>query len=349
MSLLAACSADKAAKPKTQSFETPTHALDRLAPTTTEALPAEQPDAAGYEITFQRFSKETAPQTLTRTIVRPFGERTTEGGTRSIGFLNDSAGSARRVTLVRPGPNDPRPRQALPDPSFTPGPVRRVAGQLCQSYTKQEHEYCVDSRGVQLFSATPAFADIATKINYIDAAPEPAAYAQLLANGFSDPNLGSIRPIAPDSSPPGATDYALPAPPDGFAFVGRYAYVPLSAELLSQTSKEVIAGIVDVYVRGADAIVVDRGGRLDKLAVAEKQLGAWTDVSDVDDAASGFSGAKVGVAGDGPFGYRELRAFPQTGRYVVVAGTVPSAELTRLAKALRPSPGTDLKYLDSLG
>ena len=127
--------------------------------------------------------------------------------------------------------------------------------------------------------------------------------------------------------------------------VGRYATVPLTAELLKPDSKKVIAGLVDVYVRGADGVVVDRGGKLDQSSVGPEDLGSLVDARGVDLGPLG--NGQVGIGGFGPFGYREVRVTQPGGRYVVVAGTLTEDQLIAIARSLRPRPGTELRYLDA--
>src|SRR5205085_12686058 len=114
--------------------------------------------------------------------------------------------------------------------------------------------------------------------------------------------------------------------------------------VLKRTSRKVIGNIVDVYVRGADALVVERGGKLDVTPVGDEDLGSLGDEKDVDLGALGTG--KAGIGGAGPFGYREVRAFPARGRYVVVAGTLPEAELVAAMRSLHAWPGATLRYLD---
>lgn len=341
---LAACSSDsdKTATPDTQ--DPPLEVLARLAPEHTGATPAEQPEPAGYTITMKRFSADAKPLAFERTVTRPFDEKTGDGGTHALGFMNDSPQAARRVVRVRPLIDDPRPRAYPPNDSFTRAGVRTVAGRDCQVYRKAESEYCIDGAGLILVSATTKRVDIVEKVTLLAASPDPASYGAALAAGFTDVELGSIRPVSATSSPPKATDYALRETPEGFTYVGRYVVVPLSNAILARDSYAIAAGTVDVYVRGADALIIDRGGRLDTGVLTDEDLGTMHDVSTV--AIDGLGDAEVGTSGNGPFGYVEVRARPAKGRYVIVTGTLPSEQLVEFAKALKASPGTDLQYLD---
>lgn len=341
---LAACSSDGGKSGTPDAQDPPLEVLARLAPEHTAATPPEQAEPAGYTIEVKRYSADAKPIAFKRTVTRPFDETTGDGGTHSLGFRNDSPEAARRVVRVRPLIDDPRPRAYPPNDSFTKAGVRTVAGRDCQVYRKAESEYCIDGAGLVLVSATAKLVEIVEKVTLLATSPDPSAYGAALALGFIDVDLGSIRPVSETSSPPKATDYALREAPDGFTHVGRYVVVPLSDAILARDSYAIAAGTVDVYVRGADAVIIDRGGRLDTGVLTDKDLGTMHDVSTV--AIDGLGDAEVGASGNGPFGYSEVRARPTKGRYVVVAGTLPRDQLIEIAKTLRASPGTDLQYLD---
>jgi hypothetical protein len=277
---------------------------------------------------------------VTRRVVRPFDE--TGALRRTIGFVREINSHSSRVDFVRPLPDDPRP-QAYPPTA--PARFRRtIAGRLCASYLIEGDEYCVDRQGIVLLTRTANSVELATKVTIGTDTQTADALAHKLSKGFTDTDRGSIRPIDPDTAPQGATDYSLDAAPDGFTLVGRYAVVPLTGEILKRNSRQVVAGIVDVYVRGGDAVVVERGGKLDTGEVGDQDLGVLIDAHDVD---LGILGAgRAGIGGDGAFGYREVRATPSKGRYVVVAGTLPEADLVAIAHSLHAWPGDGMRYLD---
>ena len=306
-------------------------------------MPEDTPEPAGYQITFDRYAapEPRKAEHLERLVTRPFSEGVA-GSTRTLGFQTDSPDADSRVVSLRPLPTDARPRayaSATASDRF-----RRVAGTLCRDYRFGEASYCVDASGLVLVSYDGKRVDIATKVLSTNPPTSPDELRFKLSAGFNDPNRGSLRPIDPSTSAPGAIDWSLPATPNGFTHVGRYAVVPLSAEVLARNSRKIAAGIVDVYVRGIDSLIVDRGGRLDSGDVTDTDLGPLTDPTSVELGQLGAG--RAGIGGIGPFGYREVRAVPAKGRYVVVAGTLPANELVTLARSLEQKPGTPLKYLD---
>lgn len=349
---LAACALALPACSDAPDPETTRQALERLAPTRAAITVGPAPTPAAYKVIFDRVDAASkvdgdghrTPRRLERTVRRPFTSGVEGELQRRLGFEQDAPGSVERAVLLRPLPDEPRPDVYPPDRSRDAQRGRTVAGRICRVYVFDDDEYCVDAAGLVLSSRRGETVDVAVEVTDLGNTLTPAEIAESLAKGVSSRDTGSVRPLDPSSTPPGRTDWALPTPPTGFTFVGRYAVVPLTGETLKEGSRTVIGGIVDVYVRGVDAIVVDRGGKLDTSAVDDKDLGALESTSEVELAALGRG--LSGTGGIGPFGYREVRAFPEKGRYVVVAGTVPEAELVEVARALRPSPGTTLRYLD---
>jgi len=327
-------------------------------------MPAPVDEPGSYTIRFNRFTRLLAdhaeddhdvvgtgakkrraliPERLVRVVHRPFNETIRPGGVgRRLGFITDRPRGQPRVVLLRPLVDDPRPRlYPLPGEARA---VYTVARRKCTFQTDGRDRYCIDSAGLILASEVDETVEVATSVSTTPAAATATAIAAALAKGFINTDAGSVRPITPTSSPPGKPDLALPAPPTGFTHVGRYTVVALSNAVLERTSRKVAAGVVDVYVRGADALVVDRGGRLDTGDVTDEDLGGMTDATTVDLGALGP--ARAGIAGIGPFGYREVRFAPSKGRYVVVAGTLPLEELIALTRSLTTSPGTGLVYTD---
>jgi len=223
--------------------------------------------------------------------------------------------------------------------------VRTVAGRRCRVYRYDKRvEYCVDGAGLVLAAYDGTTVDVARSVTITDGPTTAAELAASLKDGFNDVNQGSIRPLTADSAPQGATDWSLAEPPEGFAMVGRYAVVALSDAVLKRSSLEVLAGVVDVYVRGIDAVVIDRGGRLDRVDPTVADLGSLAKIVSIDLGALGTGIS--GIGGLGPFGYGEVRATPMPGRYVSVSGTLSIDDLGKIARNLVPSPGTGLRYTD---
>src|SRR5205823_3057828 len=70
---------------------------------------------------------------------------------------------------------------------------------------------------------------------------------------------GTILTLAPTSRSPGAPFWELAEPPTGFTFLGRFAVVPPQPGAgPAQRPSNVTTAVDDVYVRGADVIIVER-------------------------------------------------------------------------------------------
>ncbi|MEY2418760.1 MAG: hypothetical protein QOG90_1440 [Actinomycetota bacterium] len=336
--------------------ETLREALERLAPEQPLRRIADVGEPSSYGIEYARYiagrtagrivrsgghkRKALTPTHVVRDVIRPFNESGTVS--RRLGFLREAAGATSRVSLVRPLPDDARPRIYPADDK--PTRQRTVVGRRCTVHVIDADEYCVDAAGLVLVARTAKTLEVANKVTIGHERRTADQLRAALASGFINVDRGSIRPIDPDSAPGGATDYSLDAAPEGFALVGRYAVVGLSRAVLDRQSRKVIAGIVDVYVNGLNTLVVERGGKLDTSNADEGDLGSLGEQHDVDLGAIGTGVA--GIGGEGPYGYREVRATPSQGRYLVVAGTVPEDQLVMLARSLHAWPGTQIKYLD---
>ena len=150
---------------------------------------------------------------------------------------------------------------------------------------------------------------------------------------------GFIRPVDPASRPPGVF-YELTAPPGGYRLKGRYATAPPQPENYRTddptTRAARVAGVADVYTKGPDMIVVDRGGTLGGVApFAADPSPKRIDVADLG-AGELIESLLVSNA----------RIALPDGHYLRVVGTAPSADVIDLLRALRPQPGGELVYLD---
>src|SRR5205823_3628561 len=76
----------------------------------------------------------------------------------------------------------------------------------------------------------------------------------------------------------GAVLCVLPVAPAGFVETGRYAVVPPQPRTPLDPSARLrlVSGVRDVYVRGADVIVVDQGGTLGGVAPFRPVIGVPT-------------------------------------------------------------------------
>ena len=86
---------------------------------------------------------------------------------------------------------------------------------------------------------------------------------------------GSVQRVTDDSRTPGDF-WELGSTPSGFTHRGRYAVVPPPRAAFRRRARgrQRAAGVVDVYVRGADVVTVDRGGSSTAAAACNRCAGA---------------------------------------------------------------------------
>jgi len=147
---------------------------------------------------------------------------------------------------------------------------------------------------------------------------------------------GAVRPVDPASHSIGDS-YELPLPP-GFTYRGRWAVVPpqpIDPNDPNSRSR-LLAGTADVWVRGADVVILDQGGTLGGSAPFAEDESA--------------PAVQAGAAGPGrlvsSLRLNEVRVLLGGGHYVKLHATLASDELRALASTLKKvTGGTGLRYL----
>ena len=237
---------------------------------------------------------------------------------------------------------------------------RRVAGRACQVYRSGSAfggttfvpptsatdyvDACIDEHGlvlevVEFYEgriirhrvATSVELDVKVTDGDLSRLPHQQTLAAIQGGG-------SVRPIAVTSQPVGQF-FVLDAPPDGFSHAGRYEVVPPQPDITNdETRGSVVAATADVYVKGSDALIVERGARLDTAAPWELD----DRFPDVDVGGElGTGEFLAGVTG------AEIRVRLPGGRFVRVYGTITREELLAVVRALRPTEGgAGHDYLD---
>jgi len=204
---------------------------------------------------------------------------------------------------------------------------------------------CVDADGIILAEATYKNFRLtqlrqAVRLSLGAAAGDTAGYRMAAVATPFDQGGGSFQALTLTSSPPGLSWAATWVPP-GFVHYGRYAVVPSQPQLFDQTSGQapsplgVPSGLVseldDAYVSGPDLIVVQQG-----VTAGNSVFKAPTGGVDI---------ALGPVMGTGQLMLSATASFvsaePDGGSHFVrVSGTVPPAELVRVARSLeQESPG----------
>ena len=311
--------------------------------------------------------------TETVTVRAPFESHT---DVRSNGTFSESRESALGVAATKPARGGvvvlaPPPEAA----GYRPGPIlaaalehglverrerRRVAKRECQVYrtastfggttfadAASDHDYvdvCVDSDGLLLeqletFEGRILRQRVALEVS-TDVEVEDSDLSTLPREQTIPANEGggSIRRVDPASRPVGPF-LDVVTPPAGFERLGRYEVIPPQPEIAKpETRGHVVAAMSDVFVRGSDVIVVERGARLDTGP-------PWDEderFPDIDLGPTiGTGEFLAGVTGG------EVRALLGSGRFVRVYGTVPLDVLIGVARSLVATDGgTGPVYLD---
>ena len=249
--------------------------------------------------------------------------------------------------------------QALEDGDIQPREQRRIAGRECQVFragsslqagllTRYEPgsptfaDVCVDRDGllleevwsidgkrVQRRLAVEVRVDV-TLPDAIFAIPDDAQSIPLKDGG------GAARRVDLSERPPGAFR-VLPqeATPEGFALLGRWAVVSPRLEVMRDPTNpgqaDSSSSVVDVYTRGPDVLVIDRGTSTGRGSLPESDTARPVD---------------LGALGQGfaitDFRMNEVRAVGSTD-FTRVYGTLPIPLLVEAAQALTIVPGGALQ------
>lgn len=282
------------------------------------------------------------------------GDREVSLRVAHLGYLGTRTGSRARVLTASPAPSfeGMRPDLVLTDAT---GEVRSVLGRECEVHRLgaplldndgklvpgDTVDVCVDAGGLVLEQVERAAGEIrrrwlATAIDETTTVKDADVRLAGVARQSPQQGGGSLQEIDPTTAPPG-TFWQLDTPPPGFQRVGRYAAVPPQAARTDDenTRAQVLAGIVDVFTRGGDVLMVDQGGTLGQVppfGVADNSTAV--DLGEL---------AKSGEWYPTPTGF-EVRALLPPGRYVKVVGTLPVEDLIAVARALHPITGTGITY-----
>jgi len=308
-------------------------------------------------------------------IVRPPFESHTE--IRVRGEFSETRETALGVSVTKPVRANAVALAPVPEAAgFRPGPIvagavergvlvrreqRTVAGRRCQVYrtsgdlsgltfaappeTGGDHvDVCVDGDGLLLELVEFVDGDLVRQrvalsvrvgVEVSDGEVRALPHEQTIPPSQGG---GSVRPIDPASQPVGRF-VAIDQPPAGFSLLGRFEVIPPQPDIARpDTRGRVVAGVSDVFVRGGDLIVVERGARLDQANPWEPDE-RFPSVDLGGDIGEGE--LLLGVTGG------EVRALLGDGRFVRVYGTVPVDDLIAVARSLRQTDGgTGPVYLD---
>ncbi len=293
---------------------------------------------------------------------RPPGRKTeTFQAARFTKRVTDTGGSVPLVLELGPEvpPSDVRLAPVLDDALAARRIIRRevreIKGRRCQVYrsggylsapelrapTKDEYaDSCVDDAGLVLeevlWSGTSMLSRrVAVEVQE-DVVLSDELFPDLPPTATAASGGGAVSKLKDGSEPPGEF-LVLDAPPAGFEHRGRYSVIPAQQQSAEPTEESsVLAGVVDVWVRGFDLLLVDQGATLrgqPPFVMAE-------DSPRIDLGPFGPGEVRLSALGS------DVRALRTGGRYVRVAGTLPIEELAAVARSLRTGPGGTFELED---
>lgn len=216
------------------------------------------------------------------------------------------------------------------------------AGPLRPITASESAESCVDAAGVLLeeillLDGEPALRRVAVSVE-IGPDVEPGTFEPGPVVAPVDQGGGSVLPVDPDTAALGEF-WALPddAVPGGFARHRRYAVIPAQPERFDEdpAGGTPIAGTVDVYRRGPDALIVFQGA----TAGGDDAFAPMPGAIATDAGSLGAGELVLSATGS------EVRVDRGDGRFVHVRGSLPPDDLIEVARSLDRIEGTGLVYL----
>lgn len=230
--------------------------------------------------------------------------------------------------------------ELVADGTFVRRERRQALGRECQVYrtgsplqslrvaVATESDYvdaCIDGTGRVLEEMTVKAGAVVQRLTatelVADPTFDPATFTvEGTAVGF-DQGGALLTPIDATAEP-ALSSFRLPAAPEGFEYRGRFQLQ--TANQATPDSTEPVTSWVDVYVDGIDFFVVHQGP-----VTAEPDSSDATTARDVELGSLGAG--RVLLAGAGT----TVVAHPVAEGFVHVSGTLPSARLLELTRALR--------------
>jgi hypothetical protein len=250
------------------------------------------------DLRIDRFGTElTAAQRLTK------GRSSTVGG-RACTYYAEEGTAAALPTDAQPGLGEAKPIYTVID--------RCVDAQdivLEERWSSPGGERLLTKRATSLELGDDAELDL-------DA---PRAEPMTAAQGN-----GAFQTIDPDTPPPFAERFTLPAP-DGFRSLGRFAVVPPRLGSKAAVGDAQLAFYSDVWTRGADLLLLDQGAGTNGATPFDDAL-VWRPLTLPELGPAELAGTPR---------MAEVRLHRPDGGFVRLAGTVPVDELIELAGTLR--------------
>ncbi len=156
-------------------------------------------------------------------------------------------------------------------------------------------------------------------------------------DGSALPGSGELRRLAVDAASPFPARVTVGAVPEGFEHVGRYAVVPPDLSVAERDPNlpavAQLATITDVWVRGADLLIVDQGATTGRDPFARTDVAAPVNLE-----TPGLENAVIVL----DLRASDIRIRLADGAFVRVAATLAPEELMAVARSLTLEMGERL-------
>lgn len=327
-----------------------------------KALPSGPPIEIGggppaYTVVYEVRTPGLPVSRETIAVERPYrSRRSTATDLTVTDFARLSTAPARGAVTIAsppPAPVDPQPSlvvaRAVDEGLLDRRERRTVAGQTCQVFRSlgsissstisaalpgRHTDICIRADGLvleewQVEEGVAVRQRVAVDISSEADVPSITGAPTLSAAQGG----GSVLPVDATSRPVGRF-FELDAPPPGFTRRGRYSVVPPQAGLADpQERRRAVASTADVYERGTEVLIVDRGNTLN----LDRAFSPRPEGRPVPDLGPAFAGAEgeLLLSWVGP----EVRWGDEDGRFVRVYGNVPIDLVTATVRSLRATDG----------
>lgn len=233
---------------------------------------------------------------------------------------------------------------------------RRVAGRTCRIFrtwgpasgplekvgtaAPEHRDQCFDEAGLLVEDVTFDDGALVNRRVAMRVTEAPPVDDELFETGEPSAPVrqggGSARKLRAGSRPPGAF-WEVPRAPDAFEYQGRYTVIPPQTGFDDPVERgRVVAFTSDIWVDGADAIVLEQGASLSGPAPFAR-------------APQGID-LRFGELGRGQLVYNptsaEVRVLLGGGRFVRVFGTVRPSVLIDVARSLEEVEGGEIVFED---
>jgi hypothetical protein len=199
---------------------------------------------------------------------------------------------------------------------------------------------CVDRRGLVLYEKTTTRGKVTSERRAVRVGSGSSGKYSMSGSTLPpEKGGGAMRALTLDSRPSSGPFWDIAQAPSGFRHVARYVVVPSQPEAFADMTAltmsptglpgSLVVSIDDVYVRGANALVIEQGSTVNDAKFSPPSGGTDVDLGPV----LGHGQLLLSASAS------EVAAEPHEGnRFVRVIGTLPPNELIAIARSMTLQP-----------